>query len=354
MNALLASLCSTEEWRGLDWTGSWLCGGSPLRDPATELLFKQGLPSFRRALLVNWGCGAWTRLLGAEHGQAEAVHSYAEDAELFSVNTRTLPGRLWHPGQALPPEWEGVDLVLVRMWKEMEYNLAFIGALAPLLAEGCRIQFLGHKEDGIRNLEKRLGNWGSVDTLAIGCHSRFISLRWQGLPAGVRVPPPACGLFGNGKMDAGTRLLLEQAGPVQGLSVCDLGCGSGDIAAWALEQGARRVYACDHQALSVDLTRERLGGLVDRCAVACHFIGEDIGETFDLVLTNPPFHLQGQTRFALGQVWLRSAKALLSPGGRVRLVCNEFLDYERFGKDNGMLGRELARRGGFRVYEFSC
>lgn len=358
MSTLLDSLCVEENWRGHTWMDSWVCGGSPLRDPACELLFKQGLPAFRKALMVNWGSGAWMNLLDSRHGCVDVLHCYREDEILFQLNRERLAekrarGLVWLPGDAWPTEWHDVDLILVRMWKEMDYNMAWMGALCANRPKDCAIHFIGQKEDGIRNLENRLEPFGRVDTLAVGCHSRWIGLENPVAPDTLDFPRVDSGLFGAGRMDGGTRLLLENAGSVRGMSVCDLGCGSGEIADWALRSGARRVVATDHQYQAVTAVRARFAGHVDRCRVDCSFIGEEIGESFDVVLTNPPFHLQGQTRLAIGQVWLRAAKNMLAPGGHVFLVCNEFLDYPRFAKDNGLRSRELAHKQGFRVYDFS-
>lgn len=358
MNEFLLSLATEEKWRDSAWLGSWVCGGSPLRDPSCELLFKQGLPGFRTALFVNWGCGAWMNLLTKAHGRAQAVHIHREDEVLFNENRTRLhmeervDGYFWLPGDVVPDAWANVDVVFVRMWKEMDYNLAWFGALAHALPKGCEIHFLGHKEEGIRNLENRLSSFGRVDTLSIGCHSRWLALESVRLD-GATFPEIESGLFGAGNMDAGTRLLLEHAGSVQGQSVCDLGCGSGEISAWALKNGATHVYATDHQHLAAVLASKRLVNSESPCTVGCHFIGEGIPESFDCILTNPPFHLQSHTRFAIGSVWLKAAKKLLAPEGRIRLVCNEFLDYPRFAMENGLKLKELARRGGFRVYEFS-
>lgn len=358
MSDLLQSLVEQETWRHHTYYGSWVCGGSPLRDPACELLLKQGLPAFRQGLMVNWGAGAWLGVLSDSTSRVEAVHSNCEDGVVLEQNTRHLErtapvtSRLWHPGMVPPKEWASVDAVIIRMWKEMDYNLAWVGALWEALPAGCSVHFIGPKDDGIRNLEKRLAAWFSVETVAVGSHSRWISFQNPGGHASVTFPPASSGLFGGGITDKGTRLLLEYGAPVQGQRVCDLGCGAGAISEWALKQGAQHVLATDHQLLAVHETERRLAGFEpDRWQTGCHFMGEGITERFDWVLTNPPFHFQGQTRLAVGPVWLRAAKALLAPEGRVRLVCNEFLDYPRFAKDQGFQCVPLAHQEGFRLYE---
>lgn len=355
---LLERYSENVDWRGYTWLDSWLCGGSPLRDPATELLFKQGLPGeFRHLLMVNWGGGAWTSLSDSTAHRYGMVHSHCEDREWSRRNLQDADeSAYWHcswlPGGEVPPLVREVDGVLVRMWKEMEYNLVWFHELCKAVKPGTAIAFIGPKDEGIRNLEKRLSNYGDVETLAVGSHSRWISLRCPEALVLNDIPALSSGLFGKGETDAGTRLLLQHAGKVDNLSVCDLGCGSGAIAEWALKHGAKAVHACDHQYLAAQTAAERLRPFGDKAQVVCDFMGHSLpADSFDLVLTNPPFHLQSQTRLAIGQVWLAAARRLLAPQGKIRLVCNEFLEYPRFAADNGMQCCEVAHAQGFRIFE---
>lgn len=355
---LLEQNSENVSWRGYTWLDSWLCGGSPLRDPATELLFKQGLPNeFRHLLMVNWGGGAWTALANSETHRYGMVHSFCEDLECSRRNLQDSDANaFWHctwlPGGETPSQVSEVDGVLVRMWKEMEYNLVWFQELCKAVKPGTTIAFIGPKDEGIRNLEKRLEHFGEVETIAVGSHSRWISIRRPDAVSFTDTLAPESGLFGKGEIDIGTRLLLKHTGKVDGMAVCDLGCGSGAIAQWVLEHGAKSVHACDHQYLAVQTASKRLLPFGNKAQVVCDFMGHSLTPgSFDLILTNPPFHLQSQTRLAIGQVWLAAARLLLAPQGKIRLVCNEFLEYPRFAADNGMQCCEVAHAQGFRIFE---
>ncbi|HEY5002477.1 MAG TPA: methyltransferase, partial [Ktedonobacteraceae bacterium] len=51
-------------------------------------------------------------------------------------------------------------------------------------------------------------------------------------------------------------------------------------------------------------------------------------QRFDLVVTNPPFHLGGMQTLEIGERFIREAAQILRPQGRFYLVANRFLKYE--------------------------
>jgi 16S rRNA (guanine1207-N2)-methyltransferase len=51
-------------------------------------------------------------------------------------------------------------------------------------------------------------------------------------------------------------------------------------------------------------------------------------EAFDVVLSNPPFHLGKGTDLAIPRAFIEQAYARLLPGGRLYLVANRTLPYE--------------------------
>jgi len=53
------------------------------------------------------------------------------------------------------------------------------------------------------------------------------------------------------------------------------------------------------------------------------------GQTFDAVVMNPPFHRGRVQDPALAERFLTEASNALRPGGRLWVVCNRFLPYER-------------------------
>jgi 16S rRNA (guanine1207-N2)-methyltransferase len=69
------------------------------------------------------------------------------------------------------------------------------------------------------------------------------------------------------------------------------------------------------------------------------------GEQFDIIVTNPPFHVGGAVILDVAQAFVEAAAARLAPGGGFFLVANPFLKYEplleeRFGAFKTLLVRE--------------
>ncbi len=160
------------------------------------------------------------------------------------------------------------------------------------------------------------------------------------------------GVFSAGKADKATSLLLETLEglglELAGRQVLDLGCGAGLIGAWAAQRGAH-VTLADGNLQSVRSSRltleaNNLGGEVIHSDV-----DSALGDrTFDLILTNPPFHVGRGVVLDVALEFLATATRRLKPGGTLYLVANEPLPYEMPLRQIGP-ARELARVGGFKI-----
>ena len=147
----------------------------------------------------------------------------------------------------------------------------------------------------------------------------------------------APGVFGGGRLDGGTALLLrhlpEGAAP---LAAADLGCGDGVLAlALACRCPRAQVLGVDESYRAVACARANLernaaalGGSEGRVSftVADGLAGVPPG-SLDLVLCNPPFH-QGHAvaDLAAGRLFAQ-ARAALRPGGRLLAVGNRHLGH---------------------------
>jgi 16S rRNA (guanine1207-N2)-methyltransferase len=133
-------------------------------------------------------------------------------------------------------------------------------------------------------------------------------------------------------LDEATRILLDTMVVHPGESVLDVGCGAGALGLTAVAAyGARRALLLDADADAVRCTARAIAeGELQAAEVRASDIAEAAGdERFDVVLTNPPFHVGKATALDLPRQFMADAWATLVPGGRLYLVANRTLPYER-------------------------
>jgi 16S rRNA (guanine1207-N2)-methyltransferase len=165
------------------------------------------------------------------------------------------------------------------------------------------------------------------------------------------------GVFSPGRLDPGTRLLLDVAPPPPADGdLLDLGCGYGPLAlVLARRSPAARVWAVDVNQRALDLCagNAAANGLVNvRCvAPATAGTGEDgLPATYQLIWSNPPIRIGKQALHAMLTRWLNR----LAPGAAAYLVVQRNLgsdSLQRWLGENGWHASRFAARAGYRVLE---
>jgi 16S rRNA (guanine1207-N2)-methyltransferase len=131
------------------------------------------------------------------------------------------------------------------------------------------------------------------------------------------------GLFAYGRLDDGTRSMLDVLEVRQGEHLVELGCGcgvAGIIAALRSGPNARLTLA-DSNARAVAVAQINAGkhklAHVESCLTAD--FSEMPAAEFDLVLANPPYFAHG----TIAELFARTAQRLLKRGGRMYLVTRQ-------------------------------
>lgn len=157
------------------------------------------------------------------------------------------------------------------------------------------------------------------------------------------------GVFSAAKPDKATALLLAALDGLDltGKRVLDLGCGTGLIGAWAARRGAQ-VTLVDGDLQSVRSAQATL----DANGLSGEVLHSDVDaaladRTFDVVLTNPPFHVGRGVVLDVAREFIAAAQRRLNPGGTLYLVANDPLPYEQAMADVGPV-EVLFRESGFK------
>ena len=175
------------------------------------------------------------------------------------------------------------------------------------------------------------------------------------LPAGARTLELVsdAGVFSRGRLDPGTRLLLEALEPLlpQAHSLLDLGCGYGPVGLWAAARFGLRVVLTDVNERAIELCRRNIAanGISNVAVRQGDGFQPVVGEAFDVIATNPPLRA-GQ---AVVASFIRGAPAHLTPGGNLLLVARTSQGARTLARIMGesfALVEEVEKGSGYRVY----
>lgn len=136
------------------------------------------------------------------------------------------------------------------------------------------------------------------------------------------------GVFTYGQLDLGSRALLTAAEINPGDRILDLGCGAGAVGIAA----ARRAAPAGHvtfvdsnlRALALTETNAHAAGMTNFDIIAAVQVEGLTPNSFDVVLTNPPYYAQQ----SIAQLFIERSKLLLKPGGRFYLVTKQVDEVE--------------------------
>jgi 16S rRNA (guanine1207-N2)-methyltransferase len=170
------------------------------------------------------------------------------------------------------------------------------------------------------------------------------------------------GVFSPGRLDPGTRLLLEAAPPPPpDGDLLDLGTGYGPLAlALAKRSPGARIWAVDvnNRALELCAGNAAAAGLVNvRCVAAPPASQYNAGQydvslpaSYQLIWSNPPIRIGKQALHSMLTAWLRR----LAPGAAAYLVVQRNLgsdSLQRWLADGGWEASRYAARAGYRLLE---
>lgn len=252
-------------------------------------------------------------------------------------NTDLSAGALWE----MPPNHFDCVVTLPATDKGTARVIADMNGVQQTLKPTGQAYFVMHKDQGAKRYEKHLGTlFTKVEVLAKQQGWRLVkasqkkehkntytTLEFEVSQLSLKTAP---GVYAAGKLDPGTAFMLESVDlNLRDKHVLDLGCGYGLLALKASLEGAN-VTALDDDILAVQSTYKNAQtyALDIRCLHSD--INSELNENdqFDVVLTNPPFHIGKFVKLELSFAFIAAAHKQLVKGGELIMVANKALKYE--------------------------
>ena len=221
-----------------------------------------------------------------------------------------------------------------------------LALVSGMVREDGKVVLVGANSAGIGSARKLYEtNIGPVEQKIVGNHSALYVGKNKRLGADKKLEdflsyfPTAYGdiqievanlpgVFSAGKLDLGTRLLLDNI-PYDKKKVLDVGCGSGIIGTIYKKISPQSdITMSDASKLAILTSRKTLERNKLEAVVIESDVFENIKGDFDLIITNPPFHIGIETDYSFIEKFARGAKRHLAEKGDVYVVANSFLPYK--------------------------
>lgn len=247
-------------------------------------------------------------------------------------------------------------LVLCHRAKAATFDL--IAQAASLTRAGGLVCIDGAKTDGIESILKELR--GVIPDMQVysKSHGKLIWFtRPESLPD-IEAWRDVTYLFPNGWTthaasfssdgpDAGSKLLAGAVPPLKG-RVADLGSGWGYLSGEALKsEGVTELHGFEADYHAVQCAKNNVQD--PRAQFEWCDVSAQTGAGFDVVITNPPFHVSRKPDPALGASFIRKAADMLKPKGSLWMVANRNLPYEAVLEERFHKVQTATQTGGFKV-----
>lgn len=247
--------------------------------------------------------------------------------------------------------------------RSRRWNEATLAGAWNMLAPGQMLVVAGEKNSGIASLRKWMAGFVEITESFSKHHAVVFSVMRS--PESRDLPQAdinrmvdgyhLCdGVFSADGADAGSVLLTEHMSERVRGRVADLGAGWGYLSRELLKRSpnVRELVLFEASLAALELARKNLADV----QVPVSFNWVDITSEFqktpyDWVVMNPPFHAGRATDPDLGKRFIEVAASTLPAGGRLLMVANRNLPYEKTLETRFRRFETLADLKGFKILE---
>ncbi|MBN1149315.1 MAG: class I SAM-dependent methyltransferase [Anaerolineales bacterium] len=351
--------------------------------PSARLLAENAhLPANARALLLGCGHGAAAAALSRRIPGGELYlmdHNFiALQMSAQTLHANQASNAHVHSGLSLLPEHgDTFDAVLIDLPKGRQLARRWLVEAHALLRPAGALYLAGANDHGIRSAANDAqALFGNAAVLAYKKGNRLLRLvkeaaheqipawrhepgiapgSWRTLqidaPQGVYNLRSLPGVFSFDRLDEGTRLLLSGLEISPGDKMIDLGCGYGIIGLVAALSGAGQVDLLDVNLLATACANENLAlhNVSNARAYPSDVLSAAPQARYSLVASNPPFHSGAAVDYQIAAAFIRQSWGALEKGGRLLLVANRFIRYDRLLEQVFGQARCLAQTGRYHL-----
>jgi 16S rRNA (guanine1207-N2)-methyltransferase len=352
--------------------------------PATLLLADQvELPVSGKVLVLGCGHGALAASLAAAHTGLEFWlldhHFIAMQMSAQTLETNRIQNARLHPDISAAPEGAGsFDAAILELPKGRRLAQRWLAEAYTALRPDGQLYLAGANKDGVRPVIRdaeavfgtasvlgyKKGNrlvrlvkdsaatqeagWVSAPGIAPGTWEQVEVKTPQGLFQLYSLP----GIFSHDRLDPGTRLLLDHLTISPNEAVLDLGCGYGIIGLAAAISGAGTLDLVDTNLLAVAAARKNLEkyDITQAQVHASDVLSAVQGRRYEAIFSNPPFHAGRDVDYQIATAFIQQSQDALKKGGRLTLVANQFIRYERLLEQFFRQVRCLGEDGRYQVW----
>lgn len=264
------------------------------------------------------------------------------------------------------------ELVLILPPRQRDEARALMARAVAMTKPGGRIIVSQSNDEGARSSEADLTQLtGDVESMSKNKCRVFwtaslarlnVSLvaHWQELDAlrpiadGRFMSRP--GIFAWDRIDVASALLAEHLPSNLSGRAADLGAGFGYLSAELLSRcpGITALDAYEAENRALELARVNLKSFEARTPIdyRWHDVAAGLPDTYDVIVTNPPFHAQrALDRPDIGRRFIAVAADSLRPGGKLWLVANRHLPYEKVLGASFDSVRTVVQQHGYKIIE---